>query len=71
MKGAIRCGERSLETYCVGVVLSLLASLYLTEVSNSIAAQLVVSAAGGATLVLFATCMTWIGKRSRQHPKLL
>ncbi|NEU96144.1 OpgC domain-containing protein [Bradyrhizobium uaiense] len=71
LKGAIRCGERSLETYCAAVVLSLLASLYLTEVSNSIAAQLVVSAAGVATLVLFATCMTWIGKRSRQHPKLL
>lgn len=71
LSGAIRCGERSLETYCAAVVLSLLAGLYLTEVSNSIAAQLVVSTAGVTALVLFATCMTWIAKRSRQHPKLL
>ncbi|UFX49292.1 OpgC domain-containing protein [Bradyrhizobium sp. 41S5] len=71
LKGAVRCGERSLETYCAAVVLSLLAGLYLTEVSNGIASQFVVSAAGIAVLVLLATCMTWIGKRSRQHPKLL
>ncbi|WP_246668034.1 MULTISPECIES: OpgC domain-containing protein [Bradyrhizobium] len=71
LKGAIRCGERSLETYCAAVVLSLLASLYLIEVSDSMAAQFVTSAAGIAALVLFATCMAWIGKRSRQHPKLL
>ena len=71
LKGAIRCGERSLETYCAAVVLSLLAGWYLTEVSNGIASQFVVSAAGIAVLVLLATCMTWISKRSRQHPKLL
>ncbi|MGY3486502.1 hypothetical protein ACVW1C_004385 [Bradyrhizobium sp. USDA 4011] len=71
LKGAIRCGERSLETYCAAVVLSLLAGCYLTEVSNGIASQFVVSAAGIAVLVLLATCMTWISKRSRQHPKLL
>ncbi|MCW2113830.1 hypothetical protein M2210_005764 [Bradyrhizobium elkanii] len=71
LRGAIRCGERSLETYCAAVVLSLLASLYLIEVSDSIAAQFLTSAAGIAALVLFATCLAWIGKRSRQHPKLL
>lgn len=71
MVGLIHCGERSLETYCAAVVLSLLASWYLVEVSDSIAAQFVVSATGVAALVLFATCMAWIGKRSRQHPKLL
>ncbi|WP_076861396.1 OpgC domain-containing protein [Bradyrhizobium mercantei] len=71
LKGAIRCGERSLETYCVGVVLSLLASLYLIEVSSSIMSQFVVSAAGIAVLVWLATCLAWISKRSRQHPRLL
>ncbi|MCP1734471.1 hypothetical protein ABIF38_003213 [Bradyrhizobium japonicum] len=71
LKGAIRCGERSLEIYCAAVVLSLLAGVYLTEVSNSITAQFAVSAAGIALLVLLATCVTWISKRSRQHPKLL
>jgi hypothetical protein len=71
VKAAIRCGEHSLETYCAAVVLSLLADLYLKEVSNSIAAQLVVSAVGVAVLILFAACMTWVSKRSRQHPKLL
>ena len=70
-KGAIRCGERSLETYCAAVVLSLLANLYLIKVSDGIAAQFVVSAAGIAALTLFATSITWISKRSRQHPKLL
>lgn len=71
LTGAIRCGECSLETYCAAVVLSLLAGFYLFEVSNSIAAQFVVSAAGIAVLVLLAACTTWISKRSRQHPKLL
>ncbi|WP_334454941.1 hypothetical protein [Bradyrhizobium elkanii] len=52
-------------------MLSLLASLYLIEVSDSIAAQFLTSAAGIAARVLFATCLAWIGKRSRQHPKLL
>ena len=70
-KGAIRCGERSLETYCAAVVLSLLANLYLIKVSDGIAAQFVGSAAGIAALTLFATSITWISKRSRQHPKLL
>lgn len=71
LKAAIRCGECSLETYCAAVVLSLLADLYLIKVSDSIAAQFVVSAAGIAALALFATSITWISKRSRRHPKLL
>jgi len=71
LKGAIRCGERSLETYCAAVMLSLLADLYLIKVSDSVAAQFVVSAAGIATLTLFATSITWVSKRARQHPTLL
>jgi hypothetical protein len=71
LRGAIRCGERSLETYCAAVVLSLVAHLCLIRLSSGVAAQFAVSVAGVAALVIFATCVTWTSKRSRQHPKLL
>ncbi|MGY4567160.1 hypothetical protein ACVWY5_000229 [Bradyrhizobium sp. USDA 3256] len=71
LRGAIRCGERSLETFCAGVVLALVADLCLVELSGGVVAQFVVSAAGVAMLIMFATCLTWIGKHSRQHPGLL
>jgi hypothetical protein len=71
LRGAIRCGENSLEIYCAGVVLSLMAHLFLSRITGGIAAQAAVSAAGVALLIGLATLSTWVGIGSRRHPKLL
>jgi hypothetical protein len=70
LRGAIRCGENSLEIYCLGVLLSLAAHMLLVRVSSGVAAQIAVSAAGVIMLVAFATLSTWIGIASRRQPKL-
>ncbi|MBR0843227.1 OpgC domain-containing protein [Bradyrhizobium liaoningense] len=58
--GAIRCGENSLEVYCVGVLLSLVAYIFLRTVSDGVLAQIMVSATGIALLTIFATVLTWL-----------
>jgi hypothetical protein len=71
LRGAVRCGENSLEIYCLSVMLSLAAHLLLLRISDSAAAQIAVSAAGILLLVGFATLSTWIGIGSRRQAKLL
>ena len=71
LRGAVRCGENSLEIYCLGVLLSLAAHVLLTRLSGGVAAQVAVSAVGILMLVAFATLSTWIGIGSRRQPKLL
>jgi hypothetical protein len=70
LRGAVRCGENSLEIYCVGVVLSFVAHLLLSRISGGIAAQAAVSAAGIVLLTGLATLSTRISIGSRRHPKL-
>jgi len=55
MRGVVRCGENSLEIYCVGVLLSLVAHLLLLRISGGVAAQAAVSAAGIVLLTGLAT----------------
>jgi hypothetical protein len=69
--GAVRCGENSLEIYCLGVLLSLASHLLLLWISGGSGAQVAVSAAGVLLLVGFATLSTWIGIGSRRQPRLL
>jgi hypothetical protein len=71
LRGAVRCGENSLEIYCLGVLLALVARLPLLRISDGVVAQIAVSAAGLLVLVGFATVSTWIGIGSRRQPKLL
>jgi hypothetical protein len=70
LRGAVRCGENSLEIYCLGVMLSLLAHLLLTRVSGGTPAQIAVSIMGVAALIAFATLSTWIGMGSRRQARL-
>jgi hypothetical protein len=58
--GAVRCGENSLEVYCVGVLLSLAAYTFLRTVSDGVLAQVTVSATGITVLIGFATLLTWL-----------
>jgi hypothetical protein len=70
LRGAIRCGENSLEIYCLGVLMSLGCDMLLTRFSGGVAAQIALSAVGVVMLAAFATWSTWIGKASRQQPRL-
>ena len=70
LRGAVRCGENSLEIYCLGVLLSLLADFLLARMSGGVLAQIAVSVVGVAVLIAFATLSTWIGIGSRRQAKL-
>jgi hypothetical protein len=69
--GAVRCGENSLEIYCLGVLLSLAAHVLLLRLSAGVVTQATVSVAGILLLAGFATLSTWIGIGSRRQPRLL
>jgi hypothetical protein len=55
----IRCGQQSLEVFCVGVFLSFVAHLVLITVSNSIFVQLIVGACGLSIMVAVAYYRGW------------
>jgi hypothetical protein len=71
LRGAVRCGENSLEIYCATVLLWPMARLALLRVSDGVAAQIAVSLAGILLLTGVATLSTWISIGSRRQPKLL
>jgi hypothetical protein len=71
LRGAIRCGENSLEIYCLGVMLALAGHVLLVELSGGVAMQIAVSIGGILAMIVFATLLTRIAIRSRQSPKLL
>jgi hypothetical protein len=66
----IRCGENSLAVYCLGVLLSFVGFVILSEFSSIIAMQIVISVAGIALLTTAATLMTWTSQHDRPGPKL-
>jgi hypothetical protein len=70
MRGAIRCGENSLEIYCAGVLLALGAAVLLKQVSNNPAMQVAVSFAGVAASIALASLLTRMKIESRTQPKL-
>lgn len=55
----IRCGQQSLEVFCVGVFLSFIAHVVLETVSDGIVAQLFVGAAGLAIMTGVAYYRSW------------
>lgn len=70
MRAAIRCGENSLQIYCLGVVLALAGQIVLSDVSGAVAMQIVVSLGGILIMVATATLLTWIAVVSKQRPGL-
>lgn len=70
LRAAIRCGENSLEVYCLSVLMSLGGHMVLMRFYSGVAAQIAVSAAGVLMLVSFATGLTWLRIASREQPKL-
>jgi hypothetical protein len=66
----IRCGENSLSMYCLGVLLSFIGQVILRDVSGGFVAQLWVSVAGIAVMIVAATLATWEAQLDRRGPKL-
>ncbi|UGX98075.1 OpgC domain-containing protein [Bradyrhizobium barranii subsp. barranii] len=69
--GAVCCGENSLEVYCVGVLLSLAAYIFLRTVSDGLLAQVMVTGTGIALLTVFATLLTWFTGLAAPRVRLL
>jgi hypothetical protein len=70
MTAMIRCGENSLAIYCLGVLLSFLGFVVLSEISGTVAMQAAVSIAGIAVMIATASVMTWTSRHDRPGPKL-
>ena len=59
------CGRNSLHIFCLGILLSVLGRLVLDEFFGGIPMQLVVSAAGVATMIGVAALMEWFAGAQR------
>jgi hypothetical protein len=70
MLAMIRCGENSLAIFCLGVLLSFMGFVILSQFSSTIAMQIAISIAGIALMIAAATLMTWTSKQDRPGPKL-
>jgi len=70
MMAMIRCGENSLAIYCLGVLLSFMGFVILSQCSGAFAVQVIVSVAGIGVMVAASTLITWTSKRDRPGPKL-
>ena len=55
----IKCGQQSLEVFCVGIYLSVLASLFLQTTSDGILAQVLVGTGGLAIMTAVAYYRSW------------
>jgi hypothetical protein len=55
----VKCGQQSLEVFCVGIYLSFIASLFLERTSGGILAQLLVGACGLAIMTTVAYYRSW------------
>jgi hypothetical protein len=65
----IKCGQQSLEVFCLGVFLAVLAHVVLVEVSNAIWMQIVVSAVGIAMMTGLAYYRSWSKDADRKPAK--
>jgi hypothetical protein len=61
----IKCGQQSLEVFCVGVFLAVGAHVALVEVSDAIWMQVVVSVVGIALLIAVAYYRSWSKKADK------
>ncbi|HVC54859.1 MAG TPA: OpgC domain-containing protein [Stellaceae bacterium] len=55
----VRCGQQSLEIFCLGILLSALGHFILVEYNSALAMQLAVNVAGISTMLLIARMIGW------------
>jgi hypothetical protein len=66
----IKCGEQSLEVFCVGVYLAFVAHFVLITVSNGLFAQLIVGACGLLIMIAVAYYRSWSKQVDRLAPRV-
>ena len=64
-----RCGEHSLQVFCVGTFLSLSAQIIVAQFEDSIPSQIAVSLAGIAIMCAVAYGATWFKESSKAPPR--
>jgi hypothetical protein len=64
----VRCGQQSLEIFCLSILLSALGHFLLTEYNGGILAQIVVNLIGLSALCLTAAVITWYKTLDRSPP---
>lgn len=68
LRPAILCGQRSLEVFCVGLLLSFVGHFLLDVISNSLLAQAIVSVSGIVLMTAVAYYRSW-SKELDKRPK--
>jgi hypothetical protein len=56
---AVRCGQHSLQIFCLGILLSVIGQFALAQWNGRVATQLAVCAIGIAIMVAIARIMDW------------
>jgi hypothetical protein len=72
LRPMILCGQHSLEIFCLGIFLSFLGHFITSEVSRSIAMQVLISVLGILTMIAVASVLSWyknIAGRAGPRPK--
>lgn len=64
----VKCGQQSLEVFCVGIYLSFVASLILQTTSDGILAQLLVGSGGLAIMTAVAYYRSWSKRMEKPGP---
>ena len=64
------CGRHSLHIFCLGILLSVLGHLVLSEFFGGLLMQLVVSAMGVAIMIAVAALMDWFAARAGAHGRV-
>jgi OpgC protein len=68
--GADSTAKTPLAIYCLGVLLSFMGFVILSQFSSTIAVQVVISIVGIALMIAAATLTTWTSKQDRPGPNL-
>jgi len=66
----IKCGQQSLEVFCLGVFLAVAAHVVLVEVSGTIWMQIVVSVVGIALMTVLAYYRSWSKKADKKPVRI-
>src|SRR5262249_7905896 len=64
----IRCGQQSLQVFCLGILLSVLGHFAMTEWSDGLPAQIAVNCAGFAAMIATAALLGWYRSMDRVNP---
>lgn len=68
MRPLVRCGQQSLEIFCLGILLSALGHFILSEYESGILAELAVNIVGIAAMFLTAQLIDWYKRMDRMPP---